>query len=80
MVQQVKDLALLLQWLGSVLLCGFDPWPRKVHMPQVWPKKKEKNGSKILIDTSAKKIASKYMKKCSTPYVIKEMQIKIIMR
>ena len=26
-VQQVKDLALSLQQLGSLLWCGFDPWP-----------------------------------------------------
>ena len=42
-VQQVKDLALSLQWLWSLLWHGFDPWPRNFHMPQVWPKIKIKN-------------------------------------
>ena len=35
MAQWVKDLALSLQWLGSLLWCGFDPW----HMLQAWSKK-----------------------------------------
>ena len=32
MVQQVKD------WLGSLLCCGFNPWPRNFCMLWVWPK------------------------------------------
>ena len=36
--QQVKDLALSLLWLGSLLWHGFIPWPRNFHMPQLWPK------------------------------------------
>ena len=39
MVQQVKDLVVSLLWLGLLLWCGFDPWSRKFHMPQVRPKK-----------------------------------------
>ena len=41
--QWVKDLTLSLQWLGSLLWLGFDPWPGNSHMPQVWQKKKKKN-------------------------------------
>ena len=40
--QWVKDPALSLQWLRSLLWCGFDPKPRKFHMPWEWPKKKKK--------------------------------------
>ena len=62
MVQQVKDLALSLWGLGSLLRhgfdlqlsqwikdlmlpqlwLGFDPWLGKLHLLQVWPKKKKK--------------------------------------
>ena len=38
MVQQVKDLALSLQWLRSLLCCGFDPWPGNFCMLQMWSK------------------------------------------
>ena len=37
-VQWVKDLVVSLQWLGSLLWHGFDPWPRNFCMPRVWPK------------------------------------------
>ena len=47
MAQKVKDLVLSLQWLGSLLCCGFSPWPRNFHMPQAWPKKKKKSSKKI---------------------------------
>ena len=40
--QQVKDLVLSLQQLGSLLWCGFDPWPRNFHMSREQPKEKEK--------------------------------------
>ena len=42
MLQRVKDLALLLQWLGLLLCHGFDPWPRNFHVSQAQPKKGEK--------------------------------------
>ena len=42
MVQQVKDLALSLLWLGLLLWHGFDPWPRSFYMLKAWPKKKKK--------------------------------------
>ena len=35
---QVKDLALSLHQLGSLLWCGFSPWPRDFHMLQAQPK------------------------------------------
>ena len=40
MAQWVKDLALPLLWLGSLLGHRFNPWPRNSHMLQVWPPKK----------------------------------------
>ena len=40
-VQLGKDLMLSLQWLGSLLWCRFNPWPKNFHMPQAWPKKKD---------------------------------------
>ena len=36
----VKESMLLLLWHG------FDPWPRKFHMPWAWPKKKKKRKEK----------------------------------
>ena len=41
--QWVKDMALSLEWLGSLLWLGFDPWPRNFHVSQAWPKKKKKD-------------------------------------
>ena len=37
--QWVKDLALSLLWLWSLLWHEFDPWPRNFHIPWVQPKK-----------------------------------------
>ena len=42
MAQWVKDLALSLLGLGSLLCCGFDPWPGNLCMPLARPKKKKK--------------------------------------
>ena len=42
MVQQVKDLALPLLWLRSLLWHRFGSWPGNVHMLQARPKKKKK--------------------------------------
>ena len=42
-IQWVKDPALSVQQLGSLLWLGFNPWPRNLHMPWVWPVKK-RNG------------------------------------
>ena len=41
-VQWVKDLALSLQKLRSLLWHGFIPWPKNFHMPQALKKKKKK--------------------------------------
>lgn len=35
MARQVKDLALSLQWLGSLLRCGFSQWPSAAVVAQV---------------------------------------------
>ena len=40
LAQWVKDQALSLLWLRSVLWHWFDPWPRN-HMLRVWPKRKK---------------------------------------
>ena len=40
MVQQVKDPGFSLQWHGSLLWHGFNPWPRSFHMSWTWPRKK----------------------------------------
>ena len=37
MAKKVKDLALSLQQLKSLMGHRFDPWPGNVHMLQVWP-------------------------------------------
>ena len=36
MAQQVKDLALSLQQLGSLLKHRFHPWPKDFHLQRVW--------------------------------------------
>ena len=36
------DPALSLQWIGSLLWCGFCLWPGNFHMPQPKPKPKKK--------------------------------------
>ena len=38
-MQWIKDPALSLQRLRSLLWHGFDPWPRNLHMLWVQPKK-----------------------------------------
>ena len=49
MVQWVKDLALSLLWLGSLLWCQFKPWPRNFHMPQVQPKNSKADGKSTYV-------------------------------
>ena len=39
MVQRVKGSVLSLQWLGSLLWQGFNPWPKNFHMLWAGPKK-----------------------------------------
>ena len=41
-VQQVRDLAVSLQQLGSLLWCGFNSWARNFHMMRAQLKKKKK--------------------------------------
>ena len=40
MVQWIKDPVLSGQWLGSLLGCGFNPWPRNFYVFWVRPKNK----------------------------------------
>ena len=42
MAQQVKNLALSLQWLWLLLWHRFNPWPRNFLLLQMWPKKNKK--------------------------------------
>ena len=42
MVQWVKDLALSLPWLWSLLWLGFNPWPGNFRIPLVQPRGKAK--------------------------------------
>ena len=44
--QWVKDPALLQLWYRSQLRLRLDPWPRNFYIPQIWPKKKNKNKNK----------------------------------
>ena len=46
MAQQVKDLVLSLQQLGSLLWHGFDPWLGNFHILWEWQKKKKKKKKK----------------------------------
>ena len=46
-MQQIKDLALSLQWFGLLLWHGFDPWSGNVHMPQAWPERKKSSSDFI---------------------------------
>ena len=38
----IKDLALLVLWLGLLLWLGFHPWSRNFCMPWTWSKIKKK--------------------------------------
>ena len=44
-MQQVKDLAFPLLWLGSLLWSRFNPWPGNFYMPWVWPKRKKRRNT-----------------------------------
>ena len=52
MARQLKDIASLL-WLGLLLWCGLDSWPRNFHMLQVWPKRGRER-EKIMIRKTLK--------------------------
>ena len=43
-VQQVRDLALSVQWLELLLWLRFDPWPRNFHIQWVCPPTHTKKG------------------------------------
>ena len=47
-VQQVGDLALSLQCLGSVLWHGFSLWPRSFLLPWVQSKKKKEEDADVV--------------------------------
>ena len=44
--QWVKGRVLSLQLLGSLLWCGFDPWPGNFCIPRAWPKTKQNKQTK----------------------------------
>ena len=48
--KSVKDPALPLWWLGSLLWRGFDPWPGNYHILVGMAKEKEKKGHKRLFN------------------------------
>ena len=48
-VQCVKDPALSLLWLRSLLWREFDPWPGNFHMLQIWPKKKKRRNKRHIL-------------------------------
>ena len=62
MAQQVKGLALSLQWLGSRLWLGFDPWPGNFHMKRVGPKRKKQRNKQ----NTTYLIVKKFFKKAKT--------------
>ena len=49
MAQSVKDPALSLQQLQSLLWCRSDPWPGNFCVPQVQPKKKNKKQTNVFL-------------------------------
>ena len=74
--QLVRVSALSLQQFGLLLWQEFDPWPRNSHILYVQQKKKKKKVKDLNrhIVISPKK-TNQYMKRCSAPLLIKEMQI-----
>ena len=58
MAKWVKDLVVLLLWLGSLQWHGFDPWHRFAAWPRnfgvlwVWPKKEIKSFNLLKITSS----------------------------
>ena len=65
--QRVKDLALSLLGLGSLLWCRFNPWPGNSRMLWVRPKKKKKRVSlikpSILVKLERPPHCTEYIKK-----------------
>ena len=47
--QWVKDLALSLQRLGSLLCPGLNPWSRNFHRLWMWPKRKKRRRHLLVI-------------------------------
>ena len=66
----VKDSALLLLWLRSLLWCRFDPWTRNFYMPWERQKKKKKKfhlpQHQIIPRNKLKGMKYKYTKNCRT--------------
>lgn len=61
MAQHVKYLVLPLQWLGSLLWCGFYPWTGKFYMPWVWLKRKKKKSFQFEIWNYSKIISITFL-------------------
>ena len=68
--QWVKDPALSLQWLGTLLWSKFCPWPGNFHLPQTWPK----NGHHIWLHQNGQRL-NKHMKRHSTSSVISDCKL-----
>lgn len=51
MDQHIKDLALSVQQLRSLLWRQFDPWPKSFLMPWAWPKKREREREGLVQNT-----------------------------
>ena len=51
MVQQIKDPALSLQQLASLLWLRFHPWPGHFHVLQAWEKKVASTGDAKMLPT-----------------------------
>ena len=63
MAQQVKDGALSLLWLGSLLWHRFDPWPRNFNMHQIELRRKKGNSSiGVLVVAQQKEIQLRTMR------------------
>ena len=59
--QWAEDPSLSLQWLKSLLWCGFSPYPGNVHMLQVQPKKKEReNDPKVSMSSRRRESAMNF--------------------
>ena len=74
MAQQVKDLVLLLLWLG------FHPWPGNFYMPRAWPKKNKKTKPKNQQEKSHKHACSRFCDKKKFMQIPWHLLHRVVMR